>query len=594
MAALSTEPFDLAPLRAVDGKIAVQVGQVRAMGYEVEPIDLAVTMDGGTHRLDLAELGLYGGGINGSLTVDGSGDDLGVDAAFTIANLALGRLAEIAGVELPMTGIATGTIAAKGRGESARALVAGLTANVDMALAAIEAADETLAGLSDLSVKASLPGIDSGPALNAIAVYKGERVEVGLTLDPLPKVLAGDRFDIEFSLASALVNAGYKGAVQQKPVPGLDGDLYADIGSVGALAAWLGQPFPDGQRDPGSLELQAHLAADGEKVALESAVIEGAAFKASATGSYDGSGDIPIVQAALTIDQLDLNAYLPKPPPATEAASESAPATAGQPAPIAEPGDWSDEPIDASALGSAIADIRVVAANGLYRDLTIDALDAEVTLSGGLLTAVINELRLVGGTIVGRASVDGSGDSLGLNYDLTADGLQAKPLLATFADFDQLSGTMQFAARGQAQGATEHQIVSSLNGDGMVSFTDGAIEGIDLAGTLRRVGDLDFGNEPPEAQNTDFSELGGTFVIVDGVIDNRDFKMLAPLLRVEGAGLVPMPPRMIDYQVTAKLVASLVGQGGNDVLAGIPIPVGITGPWHDPGYDVDVQGVFAE
>ncbi len=63
--------------------------------------------------------------------------------------------------------------------------------------------------------------------------------------------------------------------------------------------------------------------------------------------------------------------------------------------------------------------------------------------------------------------------------------------------------------------------------------------------------------------------------------------MLAPLLRVTGAGLVPLPPRTVDYGAEFTLVASTEGQGGDAALAGLPIPVRITGPWADPSYDVD-------
>ncbi|HVM79625.1 MAG TPA: AsmA-like C-terminal region-containing protein, partial [Stellaceae bacterium] len=95
-------------------------------------------------------------------------------------------------------------------------------------------------------------------------------------------------------------------------------------------------------------------------------------------------------------------------------------------------------------------------------------------------------------------------------------------------------------------------------------------------------------------EKTDFAELSGSYKITNGVIDNRDMKMLAPLVRLSGSGTVPMPPQTIDYTVAAKLVASTEGQGGQDALAGLDIPVKITGPWSDPKYDVDWKSVFTE
>jgi AsmA protein len=68
--------------------------------------------------------------------------------------------------------------------------------------------------------------------------------------------------------------------------------------------------------------------------------------------------------------------------------------------------------------------------------------------------------------------------------------------------------------------------------------------------------------------------------------------MLAPLVRVTGAGDVPLPPRTIDYRAEAKLVSSLEGQGGNEALAGLPIPIHVKGSWDKPKIKVDWESVF--
>ncbi|MCH8092832.1 MAG: hypothetical protein IIC57_10865, partial [Proteobacteria bacterium] len=136
--------------------------------------------------------------------------------------------------------------------------------------------------------------------------------------------------------------------------------------------------------------------------------------------------------------------------------------------------------------------------------------------------------------------------------------------------------------------------VESLNGDGRFKFIDGAIHGINLAATLRKAKTLGIGTSGGEAQKTDFAELSGSFTIKNGLLENRDFKMLAPLIRLSGKGVVPLPPQWVDYLVTAKLVASIKGQGGADALAGLPIPIKIEGPWSNVGYGVDWKRVFSQ
>jgi hypothetical protein len=209
-------------------------------------------------------------------------------------------------------------------------------------------------------------------------------------------------------------------------------------------------------------------------------------------------------------------------------------------------------------------------------------------LAGGNLKADVTEVQFAPGQLSASAVVDGSGDGADITYQVALKGVESKPFLQSFAGTDILSGRLNLETKGSARGVSQKQIVSSLNGDGAFAFLDGAIEGFDLAGTLRNVGQLGVasGGEKPK---TDFSELSGSFTITDGVLDNRDMKMLAPLVRVTGAGQVPLPPRTVDYNAEAKLVASLEGQGSGDALAGLPIPVHVYGPWDQVSYKVDYE-----
>ena len=90
-----------------------------------------------------------------------------------------------------------------------------------------------------------------------------------------------------------------------------------------------------------------------------------------------------------------------------------------------------------------------------------------------------------------------------------------------------------------------------------------------------------------ETEKTDFAELSGSYVITKGLLTNQDLQMLAPLVRINGAGDVDLPPQTLDYGVEAKLVSSLEGQGSKKGLVGIAIPIRATGPWAKPAIQVD-------
>src|SRR3546814_7431219 len=84
-----------------------------------------------------------------------------------------------------------------------------------------------------------------------------------------------------------------------------------------------------------------------------------------------------------------------------------------------------------------------------------------------------------------------------------------------------------------------------------------------------------------EAATTDFAELSGTFTIDKGIVTNKDLSLVAPLVRMTGEGQIPLPPRTVDYVVKPKLVGSIEGQGGASELAGVTVPIKVSGPWRD-------------
>lgn len=584
MEAIPDDPIDLSGLKQLEADVKIALAGIKAAGYEVGALALTVRSAGGKLQLDLSELALYGGGVTGTLGLDASGEGLGVEADFGLDQVDLGALTAVASAgEAPVAGIASGRLTASGRGATPRALVQDLKGGLVFKVGEVDVKDAATGTISAIDLTVDLPGLSQSPSVTGEIVYNQRKVALDVGLDPLDKVLAGDTFALRASIDSELLKLTYDGTVQQQPVPGLNGTFGVDVTSVGDLMAWLGQPLPDGQPDPGPLEIHAKLAADGEKVALQSASITGKAAEATASGAFDGSGAIPRFEAKLDVAKLDLNAYLPPP-----SESEAAAAPADGVATPAEEG-WSDEPISVfSELKQAEGQVQVSLANVLYRQIQVESAAAQMTLAGGVLKADVTEVQFSPGQLSASAVVDGSGDGADITYQVALKGVESKPFLQSFAGTDILSGRLNLETKGSARGVSQKQIVSSLNGDGAFAFLDGAIEGFDLAGTLRNVGQLGVasGGEKPK---TDFSELSGSFTITDGVLDNRDMKMLAPLVRVTGAGQVPLPPRTLDYIVEAKLVASLEGQGSGDALAGLPIPVHAYGPWDQLSYDIDYE-----
>jgi AsmA protein len=600
LAALSDEPFDLTGLMKTEANVKINIRGIKAMGYEIGQVAFSTILKNGLLTADLTKLALYGGSVKGTFRLDGSGKALDVDTKLNIADVKVDRLARAAtSGELPVTGIANGTLNATARGSSPRTMVESLKGRITFNLGGVDIKDAPVGAISDVKVDADLPGLEHAPTLKGSVVYNKKRVKLDLTLDPLKKVISGDTFALKAVVESKLLTAGYDGKVQQKPVPGLDGRLQKpvpgldgrfnlDVPSVGKLAAWLDQPLKASQPDPGPLKIRAIFSGDGAKVALKEATIEGKALKAIATGSYDGTKRVPYVSAKVNVVSADLNAYLPKSEPKKKVESKKKVQPKKE-----EASGWSEEPLDLSALAKANGEVEVKIDSLQYGDITINPGLMKALLNNGVLKASIDELKVAGGTITSTVKLDSSGQAASMDYQVSISGVEARPLLKTFAKNDRLSGKTEFQTKGSAKGRNQKELVSSLNGDGEFKFADGAIHGVNIAATLRKAKSLGFDKGGTnEALNTDFAELSGSFVIRNGRFENQDFKMLAPLLRLNGGGVVPLPGRTVDYNVNAVLVATLEGQGGKDAMAGLPIPIKIKGPWDDVSYGVEWKSVF--
>ncbi len=211
-------------------------------------------------------------------------------------------------------------------------------------------------------------------------------------------------------------------------------------------------------------------------------------------------------------------------------------------------------------------------------------------LNDGLLTLNLSELALYDGKGKGTVSVDARREQARITKVFSLTGLQLQPFLTDAADFDKLEGTGNFELDISTTGISQKTFVGALNGNGSILFSDGAINGINLAAMARNVTSAFTGSG--EVQKTDFAELSGTYTIKNGLLENKDLKLLNPFIQVSGSGQVNIPPKTQNYRLEPKLTASAQGQGGSEA-AGIVVPLKITGTWNDPKFAPDLAGVIS-
>lgn len=255
-------------------------------------------------------------------------------------------------------------------------------------------------------------------------------------------------------------------------------------------------------------------------------------------------------------------------------------------------GGWSDAPIDYGPLKQMDATFDIEVGGLRTTQFALGASRVLGTLKGGKLDVDIQRIGLYGGAATGKVTVDASGDP-SIGADVKASGVQLRPVLRDFANSDRLEGTGAVSVQIAGPARSMRQLMTSMDGKGAVELVDGAILGIDIPGTLRRLANPLSGGGA-QRPKTDFASITASFAIKDGVASNDDLAFLGPLLRMSGAGTINVGQQSMNYRAVPRLVASLEGQGGRADTGGIAVPVVITGPWSNLSYAPDLSGLIED
>lgn len=287
----------------------------------------------------------------------------------------------------------------------------------------------------------------------------------------------------------------------------------------------------------------------------------------------------------LAVDAINLDRYLPPP-------SQTPPPTAGSAA------------VGTAELPMELLRALDVAGNFRIGKLTASNLTSEevritVNAKGGRIRIHPASARLYGGSYSGDIGLDATGTEPAYALNEKLEKVQVGPLLKDLMGDDKLLGTANLEARLTARGNGPDAIRKTLSGKAAFTFTDGMVKGINVAQLLREASAKLKGEPVPksdEANATDFSALGGSFTINNGVVDNRDLDARSPLLRVQGAGTADIAKETMDYQLKVGVVGTLAGQGGEALsdLKGLTIPLRIHGTFSEPRFRVDLNEVLSE
>lgn len=294
----------------------------------------------------------------------------------------------------------------------------------------------------------------------------------------------------------------------------------------------------------------------------------------------------------VSADQLDVDRLLSRKPSDKTAAAKPAGdkgAAAGK-----------DDKIDLSALKGINAAGTVRIGKLTAFNVKSAQVRADLKVADARLTVSPISAQLYQGTLNGSLSAQAADNAI-LAIRQTLSGVSVGPLLRDAADIDTLEGKGTVNMDLTTRGATVDALKKALQGTAAINLADGALKGIDIAGTLRnartRLQELRGRQvqQSDKTQKTDFSELKATFTVKNGVATNKDLSMKSPLLRVAGEGDIDIGNDKLNYLLKTTLVATSRGQGGRDAadLSGITVPVQLTGALGAPQWSIDYSGLVA-
>lgn len=477
-----------------------------------------------------------------------------------------------------------------GAGSALSGLSLGDVRIVEGKITYIDRASGTREEITDLNLELSLPDIDSQFNAAGNFVLRGKEIGTELDVASLGQLMGGTATAVKAAVSSDLVSLTFDGEVTQAEAPVVAGNIDLDVPSVRELIVFAtpDQPFEAAEGIFGPFKVNGKLDMVGQKVSFQDAEITFDELVARGNMQVDNSAAVPRVTANVSTEFLDVTPYLGA---ADEGAAGSEQDTSGDGG-GGEPAGWSEDPIDLSGLKAANADISISTAGLKVNEIEIGQSALAILLEGGRLTANLTEMQLYGGNGTGQVVADGSGETPAVAAKFDLSGVEAEPLLIDAAQMDRLSGTLDGNLNVTSSGGSQKALVSALNGTSAFKFTNGAIQGVNIASMFRNISLDAITGSFSEAEKTDFAELSGSFQITNGIARNTDLLMQAPVLRMTGEGDIAMPTRTIDYLIKPKLVGTLEGQGGDAAPPGLTIPVRIQGSWDDPSYQPDMEAVL--
>jgi len=412
--------------------------------------------------------------------------------------------------------------------------------------------------LEDVELSLAWPSISKSFGATGRFAWRGEPLDVSVTLSDFAAALGGSRSGLKMRLAGKPLKAAFDGAFSAQPTLKVEGMFAADGPSLRAAAAWSGQnPPPGGGFGHFALKAQTNIV--GGTVAFTGVNVELDGNAAEGVLTLITDGRQQLLQGTLAADKLDLTPYL---------STIKLLATNQR--------EWDAKPIDLARLNGLDVDLRLSAATVVLTSTQLDRTAIAANLRNGHLIVTIGESQGFGGAIKGSvalASVPGGAE---FKTQLQFSDVNLDECLTELIGLRRLEGKGNLALALEGSGDSVLGITRTLNGSAALTGIKGALAGLNVEQLLRRLerrplsggGDFRTGRTPYERIAVQLKIAQGTIRVEDVAIEGSAVKLAL-------AGTASIPARDLDLTGTA----ALVNAAG---AAAFELPFVVQGSWADP------------
>ncbi|NRA61308.1 MAG: AsmA family protein [Psychrobium sp.] len=343
-----------------------------------------------------------------------------------------------------------------------------------------------------------------------------------------------------------------------------------------------GEAIPSGKLN---LKITSDISVDinGQKIAIDNIMLNANDIQLSGHAAIELAGKMK-VRFSLLGNEWDLNPFMPPPSDDEEKIVEVASE------PQVEPNLAFLNELD------VLGDITIagVKASGI----NLNEIKLKVVINNGVAKLAPLSVNLYQGNMLLNGQVAHAGGRNKHKMSMALTNVQILPLLKDVTDMELVAGSTNFNLTASGEGLTVDKIKQGLVGNGDFKILDGALLGMNIPQKIRNAKASLTGGETESQENserTDFTALTGTFSIKDGIANNTSLDMSAPFLRLKGNGTADIIKSLLDYHLKVVLVNSSQGQGGKERsdLAGLTIPLKVTGAFDDPKFGLDTGGALS-